>query len=125
MSASPVPASRWYDEEWDRQKELRWVVEGALTEIEPEIAIPDLTEPEAEIVHLARRDHLLAEAAAIIAPLQDAADLEEATALEASALKAWKRYRMALNRIQEQPGFPLVIDWPVPPTGGTRPAPDA
>lgn len=113
------------DDEWGRKEKLRWIVDGAPTEIEPELAIPDLTESEAEIVHLARRDQLLAEAAVIIAPLQDAADLEEATPLEASALRAWKRYRVALNRIHEQPGFPLIIDWPVPPTGGTRPAPDA
>lgn len=47
-----------------------------------------------------------------IAPLQDAVDLEEATPGETDALKAWKRYRIALNRLPEQPGFPETIDWP-------------
>lgn len=47
-----------------------------------------------------------------IAPLQDAVDLEEATLGETDALKAWKRYRIALNRLPEQPGFPETIDWP-------------
>lgn len=47
-----------------------------------------------------------------IAPLQDAVDLEEATPEENDALKAWKRYRIALNRLPEQPGFPETIDWP-------------
>lgn len=47
-----------------------------------------------------------------IAPLQDAVDLEEATSVEVDALKAWKRYRVALSRLPEQPGFPGTIDWP-------------
>ncbi|MCE7761131.1 phage tail protein [Pseudomonas putida] len=49
---------------------------------------------------------------AAIAPLQDAVDLEVATPSEIDALKAWKRYRVALNRLPEQPGFPEMIDWP-------------
>lgn len=52
---------------------------------------------------------------AAIAPLQDAVDLEEATAEEADRLKAWKRYRIALNRLPEQSGYPGEIDWPAPP----------
>ncbi|WP_341796151.1 MULTISPECIES: tail fiber assembly protein [unclassified Pseudomonas] len=47
-----------------------------------------------------------------IAPLQDAVDLDEATLGEVNALRAWKRYRVALNRLPEQPGFPETIDWP-------------
>lgn len=50
-----------------------------------------------------------------IAPLQDAVDLDEATEAEALRLKEWKRYRVALNRLPEQPGYPAVIDWPAPP----------
>jgi len=52
---------------------------------------------------------------AAIAPLQDAVDLEDATPEEAEALKAWKRYRVALNRLVEQPGYPDEIDWPEVP----------
>lgn len=51
-----------------------------------------------------------------IAPLQDAVDLDEATEAEALRLKAWKRYRVALNRLPDQPGYPGAIDWPAPPT---------
>jgi len=51
-----------------------------------------------------------------IDPLQDAVDLEEATEAEAAELKAWKKYRVALNRVPDQPGYPDTIDWPVPPT---------
>ncbi|OOV90968.1 phage tail protein [Pseudomonas sp. MF6396] len=50
-----------------------------------------------------------------IAPLQDAVDLDDATEAEATALKAWKKYRVALNRLPDQPGYPTDIDWPAPP----------
>ncbi|OAI85002.1 phage tail protein [Pseudomonas putida] len=52
---------------------------------------------------------------AAIAPLQDAVDIDEATEVEAALLKEWKRYRVALNRLPEQPGYPTEIDWPAPP----------
>lgn len=61
------------------------------------------------------RDRLLSDAATRIAPLADAADLGEATPAEEAELKAWKRYRVDLNRIQLQPGFPSTINWPVAP----------
>ena len=47
-----------------------------------------------------------------IAPLQDAVDLNDATAEETELLKAWKRYRIALSRLPEQAGWPTEIDWP-------------
>lgn len=50
-----------------------------------------------------------------IAPLQDAVDLDDASEAEATALKAWKKYRVALNRLPEQAGYPTDIDWPAPP----------
>lgn len=50
-----------------------------------------------------------------IAPLQDAIDIEEATADEAARLKLWKKYRIALNRLPEQVGYPTDIDWPALP----------
>ncbi len=53
-----------------------------------------------------------ATADAAIAPLQDAVDLDDATAEEAELLKAWKRYRIALSRLPEQAGWPTEIDWP-------------
>ncbi|MCE7762960.1 hypothetical protein GQL56_09940 [Pseudomonas putida] len=51
-----------------------------------------------------------------IAPLQDAVDLDDASPGEAEALKAWKRYRVALSRLPEQSAFPETIDWPDLPT---------
>lgn len=56
-----------------------------------------------------------AAADAAIAPLQDAVDLDEATEAEVALLKDWKRYRVALNRLPEQDGYPHTIDWPAPP----------
>ncbi|WP_313717806.1 tail fiber assembly protein [Pseudomonas qingdaonensis] len=50
-----------------------------------------------------------------IAPLQDAVDIDDATDAEVLALKAWKKYRVALNRLPEQPGYPTDIDWPALP----------
>lgn len=50
-----------------------------------------------------------------IAPLQDAVDIDDATDAEVLALKAWKKYRVALNRLPEQPAYPVEIDWPAPP----------
>lgn len=69
---------------------------------------------EAEV--LRERDSLLALATSRIAPLQDAVDLGEATAEEEAQLLAWKQYRVKLNRINTQPGFPASVDWPVQPT---------
>lgn len=65
---------------------------------------------------LAQRDSLLAEATLRIAPLQDAVDLDDATAAEVAALKAWKQYRVALSRIEQQSGFPASVTWPMAPS---------
>ncbi|WP_232925170.1 tail fiber assembly protein, partial [Pseudomonas sp. S4_EA_1b] len=50
-----------------------------------------------------------------IAPLQDAVDVDEATDADLAALKSWKKYRVALSRVIEQPQFPDAIEWPVAP----------
>lgn len=50
-----------------------------------------------------------------IEPLQDAIDLGEATQEETELLKALKQYRVALNRLDQQEGWPSAIQWPSPP----------
>ncbi|MCJ7956616.1 MAG: tail fiber assembly protein [Pseudomonas sp.] len=65
---------------------------------------------------VAMRDNLIRDAATRIAPLQDAVDLGEATDEDVTNLKKWKQYRVALNRIDQQSGYPATIDWPVAPT---------
>lgn len=59
----------------------------------------------------AKRDSLMAAANAAITPLQDAVDLDDATSEEEALLKEWKKYRVALNRLDLS--API---WPVPPT---------
>lgn len=84
---------------------------------------PTLVEPEPLTVEqitkdvLAQRDRLLFEAGLRIAPLQDAVDLEEATAEETAKLKLWKQYRVSLNRIDQAAGYPQTVNWPEQPTG--------
>ncbi|WP_431274233.1 tail fiber assembly protein [Variovorax ureilyticus] len=64
---------------------------------------------------LGQRDALLAEATLRIAPLEDAVELAMATEEETASLKSWKQYRMALNRIEQQEGFPSSVVWPIKP----------
>lgn len=78
----------------------------------PEIVPLPMNEAQA----LAERDRLLGIAAIRIAPLQDAVDLGIATEEETALLLKWKQYRVALNRIQTQPGFPGAVNWPVAPS---------
>lgn len=56
---------------------------------------------------------LMQAATLAIAPLQDAVDLQDVTEDEAELLKKWKRYRMALNRLDLSAA--PDIDWPETP----------
>lgn len=76
---------------------------------------PPETDEALRLRALAERDIFLAEAAIRIAPLQDAVDVGEATTEEEAALTAWKRYRVALNRIEQAAGFPRDFAWPERP----------
>lgn len=73
------------------------------------------TEEERRASALATRDALVKEASTRIATLQDAVDLGEATSDEQAVLIEWKRYRIALMRLEQQPGFALLFDWPARP----------
>lgn len=80
---------------------------------------PVLTDPpeptQVELVAQAedKRSVLMEEANASITPLQDAADLDIATDEEMESLRAWKRYRVLLNRIDTSK-VP-DIEWPDKP----------
>ncbi len=76
---------------------------------------PEPTSEEKASAIFAQRDRLLEAAALRIAPLQDAVDLEDASAGEAAALKAWKQYRVKLLRIDQAADFPDTITWPKEP----------
>ncbi|MSD68578.1 hypothetical protein GKE20_24130 [Escherichia coli] len=54
-----------------------------------------------------------AKSAEYIAPLQDAVDLEIATAEERSLLEAWNKYRVLLNRVDTSTA--PDIEWPTSP----------
>ncbi|EJB3408890.1 tail fiber assembly protein [Salmonella enterica] len=58
-----------------------------------------------------KKTQLLAVASAVISPLQDAVDLGEATDDETAQLKAWKKYRVLVNRVDTS--NPV---WPEQPT---------
>lgn len=81
----------------------------------PAQAMPEPGPIDALAVAQAEAARRRADADSAIAPLQDAVDLDDATEGEAALLKQWKRYRVALNRLPEQPGYPDAIDWPIAP----------
>ncbi|WP_082779139.1 tail fiber assembly protein [Burkholderia sp. PAMC 28687] len=59
------------------------------------------------------RDTLLSQATSAIAPLQDAVDLDMATDADTAALKAWKTYRVLVNRVDLAQAYPA---WPTAPS---------
>lgn len=59
------------------------------------------------------RTELLAQATTVLAPLQDAIDLDLATDAEWTSLNAWKKYRVLLNRLDISTA--PDIEWPVKP----------
>ena len=69
-------------------------------------------QPAAEVAEQ-RKSVLLSQAAAAIAPLQDAVDIDDVTDEELASLKAWKKFRVALNRL-DLASAP-DIDWPAVP----------
>ncbi|EKL3976894.1 tail fiber assembly protein [Morganella morganii] len=60
-----------------------------------------------------KKQRLMSDATVEMAPLQDADDIGEATDEELSRLKAWKKYRVTLSRIDTSTA--PDIDWPVKP----------
>ncbi|MFB9160247.1 tail fiber assembly protein [Chromobacterium violaceum] len=48
-------------------------------------------------------------------PIEDAVELDIATQAELTKLMEWKRYCVLLSRMPQQPEWPAVTDWPMPP----------
>lgn len=101
------PAFIWVDiTDMDPKPEYGWTyAEGVFSPPMPEVRTPEAIRR----INVAYRDMLLSMATLAIAPLQDAVDLDEATAEEEAALLAWKKFRIAVNRVN------LAIDgvtWP-------------
>lgn len=76
------------------------------------IAFIDSMTPSRLELNKADRDRLLQIATLSIAPLQDAVDLDDATTAEKALLKAWKQYRVAVNRMDLTGD---ITEWPVEP----------
>lgn len=94
----------------DPKPSERWTYDGeAFAAPVPYQPTPD----EIKAVNTSTRDYLIAQATLAIAPLQDAIDLDEATAEETALLTKWKQYRVAVNRIDVTQVSPK---WPVSPT---------
>lgn len=82
---------------------------------EPEIVPPTPSNEQLSAQAKEQRDKLLAIAGNRMGPLQDAVDIDRATDDELARLLLWKGYRIDLNRIEQQEGFPIDIDWPLSP----------
>lgn len=86
-----------------------WLYDGGFS------SPPEVSNEELARVALEARDSLLREAAIRVDPLQDAVDHETATPAEVVELKKWKQYRVDLNRIDGQSGWPSNFEWPAQP----------
>ncbi|AYN17439.1 hypothetical protein CHR29_20685 [Pseudomonas monteilii] len=67
---------------------------------------------QAEALALATIAQLRSEADQAVVPLTDAVALGMASEAEAEKLTDWQRFRVLLNRVPEQAGWPSEIDWP-------------
>lgn len=79
------------------------------------VDLPEKTGEESAEIALSQISKLLAIASVKIAPLQDAVDLDIATDDEIALLTAWKTYRVLVNRVTSQTGYPDTIEWPEQP----------
>jgi hypothetical protein len=93
---------------------IGFTYDGATFTPPPPPAVPPHTAVETLAANTATRDALLAQATSAIAPLQDAVDLDIATDADTAALKAWKTYRVLVNRIDLTQASPV---WPTAPGG--------
>lgn len=97
--AQPSPEHEWKDGAWWINPTLEQERQDAVTKAEVDARIQSETQ----------------RANNIIAPLQDAVELEIATEQEQAEYTAWRRYRVFLSRVATQPGYPLNVEWPTAP----------
>lgn len=99
-------------ENTDWQAYQQWLAEGNTPDprfSEDELKAKKLAEVSLEVTRLrAIADYT-------IKPLQDAVDIDEAGEEDLVALKLWKKYRIALSKIEAQPDYSMNIDWPASP----------
>ncbi|MDO9345024.1 MAG: tail fiber assembly protein [Pseudomonas sp.] len=74
-----------------------------------------LTDEEAIEAAAVEINSLLTVAALRIAPLQDSVDVGKSTPEKAALLKKWKEYRIDVDDVKTQSGYPHAIKWPEQP----------
>lgn len=96
------------------QPSIGWSYDGSVFSAPP-LTDEQLAEQKQQKIanNVATKATLIAQATTAIAPLQDAVDLDEATDAETASLKAWKQYRVAVNRIDANTAD--EITWPDQP----------
>ena len=79
--------------------------------------VPDYFPTEAELCIAAqeRIENGLHYANIAVTKYQDRVDIDDATEADLALLTAWKKYRVSLNRLPEQPDYPHRLTWPVSP----------
>lgn len=96
------------------QPSIGWSYDGSVFEAPPLTDEQIAGQNQQKIANnVAIKANLIAQATIAIAPLQDAVDLDEATDAETESLKAWKQYRVAVNRIEAN--TEADINWPDAP----------
>ncbi|GAB4593357.1 phage tail fiber assembly protein [Edwardsiella tarda] len=88
-------------------------IDGSWQYIDGEVVKRIPTNEELVAISEKKKLQLLAKAADAIAPLQDAVDLSDATPDEEARLKAWKRFRVEVNRVDTSAA--PNISWPAQP----------
>jgi hypothetical protein len=101
---TPIPVERWAAVEVDGV----WEFAAPLP--------PVLTDEELAVTALVQRDALLAAANEATAGMADAYVADLLSPEEVVTFKAYAAYKLALNKITKQTGYPRKITWPKPPT---------
>lgn len=101
--ADPAPEEGWTAE----QKDGQWLL------AEPVVTGPTLEQ--LKTAAIARRDFLLDDADEATAGMADAFIAELLDEADVAKFKAYAAYKLALNKVDTQKGYPEIIDWPFSP----------
>ena len=81
-----------------------------------EVVAPVPTYEELKVCAIYKRDYLISLANESTVGMADAFVAGLLSPEEVSRFKAFAAYKLELNKVVSQPGFPSSIDWPVSPT---------
>lgn len=76
---------------------------------------PVPTDAELKAAALSKRDALLSQANETTAGMADAFLADMLSDADKAMFKAFAAYKLALNKIDKQPGYPATINWPTSP----------